>query len=627
MSDSTFDFGARPIAGGVRFCVPAPRARRVELMIESGARAGATIALSASSEGAWRAKVDGVRAGDRYRYRVDGRGPFPDPASRHQPDGVHGPSAVVDPDAFAWTDASWRGWPLEALVLYELHVGAFTRAGTFAAVTERLPALAELGITAIELMPLHDFPGARGWGYDPAALWAPPRCYGTPADLRALVDAAHRLGLAVHLDLVYNHLGPDGAYLPAFHPGWLRSGTPTPWGSTVDFEGPESALVRAFVLENAEHWVREYHVDGFRLDATRFVRDAGPRHVLSEIAARGRAAAAPRAFVCVAEDARNLTATTRAEQHGGLGMEAEWSFDAHHQAHRVLTGERDEYYVDHTDSVADLARTLERGWWLDGRVSTYHRGVIWGERPDGLELRRLIAYLQSHDEIGNRPLGERLHHLVDLATWRAANVLFLTLPHTPLLFMGQEWAASAPFRFFTDHHERIGRRVTAGRRAWFAKWTGFDTPESLDLLPDPQHPRTFEDSQLDWDERVREPHASVLRFTRALLALRREEPALAARANDSFAIEAVDDGALALVRHAPGAAPLAVLVRLRGAGPVSTGALLARVGVRAPGWALAFSTEDPRFATDPLASRLEVTPDGPLAHFLRPGAMVARGGG
>ena len=627
MSVARFDFGATPRADGTRFVVPAPRARRVELLLESGARAGSTLPLAPLGEGAWSTEVPGVGAGDRYRFALDGRGPHPDPASRHQPEGVHGPSAVVDPGAFAWTDAAWRGRGLADLVLYELHVGAFTRDGTFAAAAARLPELAELGVTAIELMPMHGFPGERGWGYDPAALWAPPDGYGTPDQLRALVDAAHALGLAVHLDLVYNHLGPDGAYLSAFHPGWLRRGTPTPWGSSVDLDGAESALTRAFVLENAEHWVREYHVDGFRLDATRFLLDSAPRHVLSEIAARGRAAAHPRAFVCVAEDARNLTATTRPEALGGLGMDAEWAFDAHHQAHRVLTGERDEYYLDHTDALADLAHTLARGWWLDGRVSTYHRGVRWGEPADGVELHRLVAYLQSHDEVGNRPLGERLHHLVDLATWRAATALFLTLPHTPMLFMGQEWAASTPFLFFTDHVDRVGRRVTAGRRGSFEKWAGFDAPGALELVPDPQHPRTFEDSRLDWDERGREPHASVLRFTQALLAQRRDEPALRERANASFAIEAVDDGALAVVRHAPHAAPVVVLVRLRDAGPVSAAPLLERIGVSAASWTLALSSEDPRFTTDALASSLESTPAGPVAHFLRPGAMVARGSG
>jgi maltooligosyltrehalose trehalohydrolase len=624
LSDVRFGFGATPTAAGTRFVVPAPRAHGLTLLLESGARAGERLPLAPAGDGSWRADVAGVRAGDRYRLLLDGRGPWPDPASRRQPDGVHGPSEVVDPAAFVWTDAAWQGRALDELVLYELHVGTFTGDGTFAAAAARLPALAALGVTAIELMPLHAFPGARGWGYDPAALWAPPDAYGTPDELRALVDTAHAHGLAVHLDLVYNHLGPDGAYLAAFHPGWLRRGVPTPWGTSVDFDGPESALVRAFVLENAEHWVREYHVDGFRLDATRFLLDAGPRHVLAELAARGRAAAAPRAFVCVAEDARNLVSVTLAEARGGLGQDGQWAFDAHHQLHRVLTGERDEYYVDHTDSVADLARTLARGWWLDGRPSAYHGGAMWGEPAEGLELRRMVTYLQSHDEVGNRPLGDRLHHLADLAAWRAASALFLTLPQTPMLFMGQEWACSSPFHFFTDHGERIGARVTRGRREWLGRWSGFEGAD-VEVLPDPQAARTFEDSRLDWDEREREPHASVLRFTRALLALRRDEPALRERGNDSFAIEAADAGALVVVRHAPGLAPLAVLVRLRDAGPVHAAPLLARLGLCAPAWSLELSSEDPRFTVDPLASSLESTPDGPVGHFLRPGAMVARG--
>jgi maltooligosyltrehalose trehalohydrolase len=628
-------FGARPVPGGARFCVPAPRARRVAVVIESGARAGERVALAplvvaldggeAPPAGAWAAALEGVSAGDRYRVALDDRAPRPDPASRFQPDGVHGPSEVVDPLAYRWRDAAWPGRPLEDLVLYELHVGTFTREGTFAAAAARLPELAGLGVTAIQLMPVHDFPGARNWGYDPAALWAPARCYGTPDDLRALVDAAHALGLAVHLDVVWNHLGPDGAYLAAFHPGWLRRGDRTPWGAAVDVDGPEGALVRAFLVENAVHWAREYHLDGFRLDATRFLADARTPHVLTEVAEAARAVAAPRPFVVVAEDARNLASTTRAAAGGGLGMDAEWAFDAHHQAHRVLTGERDEYYVDHTDSVADLARCLSRGWLLDGRPSRYHGGVTWGGPAEGVELRRLVAYLQSHDEVGNRPLGERLHHLVDLAAFRGASALFLLLPQTPMLFMGQEWAAGAPFLFFTDHRPTIGARVTEGRRRWMARWSGWDDPASHDLIPDPQARRTFEDSRLDWAEREREPHAATLRFHRALLALRHAEPALRARGNDTLALEAADAGSLALLRHAPGAPPLLALVRLREAGPVGAAALLARPGLHANGWSTALTSEDAAFAADPLPCGIEHRADGPVAHLLRPGAVVLRG--
>jgi maltooligosyltrehalose trehalohydrolase len=621
-----FGFGARPVPGGARFCVPAPDAARVEIVLECGARAGESVPLSPDGRGAWAGTIDGVRAGDRYRVRLDRRGPWPDPASRRQPEGVHGPSEVVDPEAFAWTDAAWPGRALEELVLYECHVGAFTREGTFAAAAGRLAALADLGITALQLMPVHAFPGARNWGYDPAALWAPPDAYGVPDDLRRLVDRAHALGLAVHLDLVYNHLGPDGAYLPAFHPRWLRRGARTPWGAAVDLDGPDAALTRAFLLENAEHWVREYNVDGFRLDATRFLWDRAPRHVLGEIAERARAAAAPRAFVVVAEDARNLVATTRAESEGGLGMDAEWAFDLHHQAHRVLTGERDGCYVDHTDSVADLARCLARGWMLAGQPSRFHGGVAWGEEPAGVELRRLVAYLQSHDEVGNRPLGERLHHLVDLAAFRAASALCLVLPQTPLLFMGQEWAAGTPFHFFTDHPGRLGRRAAEGRRRLFEGWAGFGTRESLDLLPDPQAPRTFEESRLDWNEPEREPHASMLRFTRALLALRRDEPALRARANPSLRIETLDEGALAVLRAAEGAAPVVALVRLRGAGPCAAGALLDRAGIAAPAWEAALTSEDAAFAHDPLPLRIERAPGGPVAYLQRPGAVVLRAG-
>jgi maltooligosyltrehalose trehalohydrolase len=607
--------GARCESGGVRFRVWAPQRTRVEVVLEPGNSAPAVHPLVRAADGTFTAVVAGATAGSHYRYRLDGEGPYPDPASRSQPDGVHGPSAVVDARQFEWSDAGWRGVPLEDLVLYELHVGTFTPSGTFAGALERLPYLRDLGVTAIELMPVADFPGARNWGYDGVALFAPARCYGRPDDLRRLVDAAHRLGLGVVLDVVYNHLGPDGNYLACFSPYYFSKRHQTPWGDAVNLDGAHSDMVRAFFIENALHWVHEYHIDGLRLDATHALLDESPRHFLAELSGRVRTSVGERTVLLIAEDHRNLAHMVRPESEGGWGFDAVWADDLHHQVRRALAGDHEGCYADYSGTMADVATTVQRGWFFTGQYSTHLRQPR-GTDPSGIAPQRFVICLQNHDQVGNRAFGERLHQQIDLAAYRAATVLWLFSPETPLLFMGQEWVATTPFLFFTDHTPGLGKLVTAGRRREFESFSAFADPAVRRRIPDPQAVATFERSRLNWAEAAAEPHASVLRLYQELLALRRTEPAFRRAGWNGFDAVAVTDSAATLRRVAPGSALIAV-VQLRGSGSV-------RLDERPRRLEQMLSTEDDRFASDPQPVRLEPFDDAMALHFSRPGAVILR---
>jgi len=519
--------------------------RQVELVLHPGLASSQRRSLTPIGNGLFAGTFADVSAGDLYAYLLDGEGPLPDPASRFQPQGVHGPSAVVDPRAFAWTDDGWRGVPLQQAVVYELHVGTFSETGTFTGVTERLPYLADLGVTVLELMPVADFPGSRNWGYDGVSLYAPSRAYGAPDDLRRLVDTAHRCGLAVVLDVVYNHFGPDGAYAPQFSPFYLSTRHHSPWGAAVNFDGEGSRQVREFFIENALHWLHEYHFDGLRLDATHALIDDSPRHFVAELAARVRASLSHRRVLLIAEDERNLATIVRPPEDGGSGLDAVWADDFHHQARRLAAGDCDGYYEDFTGTTADLATTIRDGWFYQGQFSV-HQGKRRGTDPSGVPPCRMVFCLQNHDQIGNRPFGRRLSHQIDSALFRALSALLLFIPETPLLFMGQEWAASTRFLFFTDHHVDLGPLVTAGRREEFSRFDAFADPVTRARIPDPQASSTFENSRLVWNERIRAPHAGILELYRALLRLRRTEPAL--QHSNEFDVTALDDASLAVLR-------------------------------------------------------------------------------
>jgi len=558
--------GAVPAAGGVRFRLWAPDARTAEVVLEP---AGLSHPMAPAGDGTFETLIPGLRAGARYRIRVDGGPSYPDPASRYQPEGPHGPSEVTDPAAFRWSDADWRPPRRRDLIFYELHIGTFSPEGTFEGARRRLPALRALGVTAVELMPVAEFPGRWNWGYDPAALFAPCRAYGTPDDLRALVDDAHALGLAVVLDVVYNHFGPDGAYAPAVAPVFHSTRHRTPWGPAIDLDGPRAAGVRRFLIENALHWLAEYHVDGLRLDATHALVDASPVHVLRELADAVRRLPGPRRFL-VAEDHRNLDTLVRPVSAGGYGLDAVWSDDYHHEMRRLLAGDRDGYFADFSGTTRDLATTIGRGWLFDGRPSAFFGGRR-GTDPTGIPLDRFVHFVQNHDQVGNRPRGERLTAQVGLDAYRAASALLLFAPALPLLFMGQEWAATTPFRYFTDHAEPLGAQVREGRRREFQRFEGFRGE-----VPDPQDPATFAASRLDWTEVDREPHAGVLRLYRDLLALR-------PRWRGAFHVSSPTDGGIVVRRGRQ-----TLLVALR------PGVILAPPrGAR-----VAWTTEDPRYAAD-----------------------------
>lgn len=599
----------------------APGRRQVEIVLESGPR-GRRVPLEPESDGYFGGVLTDARAGDRYRVSPDGEGPFPDPASRFQPDGVHGSSEIVDPRAYPWSDTLWETPAAHELVIYELHVGTFSPAGTFRGVQERLPYLVDLGITAIELMPVADFPGNHNWGYDGVSLFAPARCYGRPDELRALVDAAHSAGIAVLLDVVYNHLGPDGAYLAAVSKQVFTRRHRTPWGDAINFDGEGSAQMRDFFIENALHWLNEYRIDGLRLDATHAIADDSPRHFLAEFVERVRAGMS-RPVVLIAEDHRNLDTIVRPPAEGGWGFDAVWSDDFHHQTRVLLTGDRDGYFADFSGTTHDLATTIRHGWFYTGQFADFFDEER-GTDPRGLPPGAFTVCIQNHDQIGNRALGERLNSDVDAATWRAVSTLLVCVPEMPLLFMGQEWAASTPFRYFTDHNEELGRLVTEGRRREFARFDAFTSPTARERIPDPQAADTFEASRLRWDEATAGPHAASLHLYRALLALRRGELLLRQPDWRGFEAMAVDDDTVALGRSASGTA-LLVVVRLRGRGRVALRAGSSALVPTGVTWEMLLTTETAPFAVDPQPIDVALEMGERLSiGFERPGAVILR---
>lgn len=605
--------GAFPEADAARFRVWAPEAAAVELVLERPVGGTAVHAMTRDADGFHSVRVPGAGVGDRYRYRIDGAGPFPDPASRFQPEGVHGPSEVVDPSRFPRPPAGWSGIAPADAVIYELHVGTFSPEGTYEGVVRRLPHLAELGVTAIEIMPVADFPGRRNWGYDGVAPCAPARCYGRPEDLARLVDAAHRAGLAVLLDVVYNHLGPDGNHLGAFSPFYFSDRHSTPWGACVNLDGEHSGPVREYFLAKAVQWIADYGFDGLRLDATHALIDDGPRHFLAELSDRVRAAAPGRRVLLIAEDHRNDVKLCRPTAEGGYGLDGVWADDLHHQVRRLLAGDSEGYYADFTGTTADLAGTLSQGWFYCGQRSE-SAGHDRGTDPAPLDYPAFCVCIQNHDQIGNRAMGERLNHQIDPAAWRAASALLLFAPETPLLFQGQEWAAGTPFRFFTDHKPELGRLVTEGRRREFKHFSAFADPEARERIPDPQAEATFASSRLDWAEPMREPHSGCLRLYQALLRLRRTEPALRSGRRGDFQAVAADADTVILLRRNGDAPPVAAVIRLRGAG--KTGRITAGT------WRTLLTTEDAAFAPDPAPPTVDAA--GGAVRFARPGAVLLR---
>jgi maltooligosyltrehalose trehalohydrolase len=511
---------------GVHFRVWAPARRRVRVVVEDGGRAE-PFDLEAEEDGYFSGHVRAARDGSLYRYRLDDDPKlYPDPASRHQPEGPHGPSRVIDPDAYRWSDASFPGIRIEGQIAYELHVGTFTREGTWAAAARELPELAAAGITLIEMMPVADFPGRFGWGYDGVNLFAPTRLYGAPDDLRRFVDEAHRAGIGVILDVVYNHLGPDGNYLAQFSPHYFTKKYETDWGDAINFDGERAGPVREYFLANAGHWIDEYHFDGLRLDATQCIFDASKESILTAIGRRVREAARGRPTVVVAENEPQHTELVRPAERGGNGLDALWNDDFHHSAMVALTGRAEAYYTDYRGTPQELVSAVKWGYLFQGQR------YVWQKQrrgQPGLDVHpaRFFVYTQNHDQVANAASGLRAHALASPGRHRAMTALLLLAPGTPMLFQGQEFAASAPFLFFADHGPELAALVKKGRGEFLAQFPSIAGDEVQRRLPDPADPATFERCKLDLGERDRRPEAYALH--KDLIALRRRDPVFSAQ--------------------------------------------------------------------------------------------------
>jgi malto-oligosyltrehalose trehalohydrolase len=504
-------FGAEMTPAGARFRLWAPAARRFDLAL------GWRLLPMQPREDGWFERLEpSAAAGAHYRYRIDGESLVPDPASRFQPKDVEGPSEVVDPSAFAWEDGAWHGRPWAEAVIYELHVGAFSAQGNYAGVRQRLPQLRELGVTAIELMPLADFSGKRNWGYDGVLPYAPDSAYGRPEQLKQLVQAAHAEGLMVFLDVVYNHFGPKGNYLRRYAPQFFTDRVKTPWGEAIDFSERQ---VREFFVHNALYWLSEYHLDGLRLDAVHAIADRSATHILDEIAERVResSGAERRVHLVLENDANQARLLARPR------YDAQWNDDAHHACHVLATGESDGYYADYADAPAQhLARCLAEGFAYQGARSPF-RGQPRGEPSAALPPTAFIAFLQNHDQVGNRAHGERLASLAEEKALKTLMAIILLAPSPPMLFMGEEWGCRQPFLFFCDFPAELGRAVREGRRSEFARFAAFRAPEERERIPDPLALATFTKSRLRWRDREGRSGAAWLALYRELLRLRREE--------------------------------------------------------------------------------------------------------
>ena len=498
--------------GTICFRLWAPEVDRVRLEISEHAHLRQ---MTATGDGWHELITDQAMIGSRYRFVLPDGLRVPDPASRFQPEDVHGPSEVIDPSRWVWDDAHWRGRPWHESVVYELHVGAFTPEGTFSGAIAKLDHLVDLGVTAIELMPVGDFPGRWNWGYDSVLPYAPDSSYGRPEDLKALVEAAHARGLMILLDVVYNHFGPDGNYLPVYAPQFFTARHRTPWGAAINFDGPCSGAVREFVIQNAIYWISQFHLDGLRLDAVHAILDDSPKHILQELAERVRSCVPHRQVHLVLENEEN-------EPRWLEGLyTAQWNDDVHHVLHTAATGESQAYYEEYRGDTGKMGRALAEGFVFQGEMMRY-RGRPRGGASRHLPPSAFVAFLQNHDQVGNRAFGDRLGPGVAPEVLRATAACYLLLPEIPMLFMGEEWNASQPFPFFCDFPAHLADAVRQGRRDEFARFPEFHDPEKRALIPDPQQEETFRSAKLRWEELTDSTHHSWLDWYRRILAARRQ---------------------------------------------------------------------------------------------------------
>ena len=508
--------GAEVVPGeGVHFRVWAQRSKSVSVEFE-----GRVEELEREGKGYFAGLVKKARSGMLYKYKLD-TGSFPDPASRFQPEGPHGRSQIVDPTNFRWTDADWPGVRQEGQVIYEMHIGTFTKEGTYRAAMEHLPELAEFGITTLEVMPLADFPGQFGWGYDGVALFAPTRLYGSPDDLRAFVNYAHSLGLAVILDVVYNHLGPDGNYLKEFSTDYFSDRYANEWGQALNFDGKNRRPVREFFISNAGYWVDEFHIDGLRLDATQQIFDASPTYIVTEIGKRVREAAKGRATYIVAENECQYSRFGTPIQENGYGLDGMWNDDFHHTARVALTGHNEAYYSDYKGTPQEFISAAKYGFLYQGQWFSWQKKQR-GSPAFALEPHQFVTFLENHDQVANSLRGLRPHLLAGPGRLKALTTLWLLMPGTPMFFQGQEFAASAPFLYFADHNPELARLVAKGRKEFLTQFKTIACPETDSFIREPGSEETFLACKLDWSERER--HLTIYNFHKELLRLRREDP-------------------------------------------------------------------------------------------------------
>ncbi|MGE5443159.1 MAG: malto-oligosyltrehalose trehalohydrolase [Ignavibacteriales bacterium] len=520
--------GAEVLSDGVRFRVWAPKRKSVDVVIEN--RNEAIIPLHSDGNGYFSVVVSNLEAGSLYKYRLDEDEKYPDPCSRFQPEGPHGPSMVIDPWAYRWSDSNWRGVDISGQVIYELHIGTFTREGTFDAAARELDELKHLGITLVEVMPVAEFPGRWNWGYDGVDIYAPAHVYGDAEAMKRFINAAHRCGIGVILDVVYNHLGPDGNYLKEYSNNYFTNRYETDWGEPLNFDGPESKEVREFFISNACYWIAEFHMDGLRLDATQDIYDSGPFHILAEISQRTREVAGNRKIVLIGEnEPQNITCLAPVEK-GGYGLDALWDDDFHHSAMVALTGRREAYYTDYRGEPQEFISSIKRGFLYQGQR------YKWQEKPRGTPVTwergsAFVFYTQNHDQVANSLYGERIHTLTSPSRYRAITALMLLAPETPMLFMGQEFGASSPFLFFADHcDEVLAGSIHKGRKEFLEQFPSYGSPNAQGRIPDPCALSTFERSKLNLSER--ESHTGIYLFHKDLLRLRREDSVISAQRRD-----------------------------------------------------------------------------------------------
>jgi maltooligosyltrehalose trehalohydrolase len=599
MQKRRLSLGAELVEGGAHFRVFAPKRGQVAVVFDGKDR---TVALERDAEGFFAGFVPEVHAGARYKLKLDGERAFPDPVSRFQPDGPHGWSEIIDPSRFRWTDADWKGCKLQGQVVYELHIGTFTKEGTYAAAAEQLGELKRLGITLIEMMPVAEFPGRFGWGYDGVNLFAPTRLYGTPDDFRRFVDEAHGLGLGVVLDVVYNPFGPSGNYTAEFSDHYVHRERANEWGDALDFETETGA--RELFAANGAYWVDEFHFDGLRLDATQCIQDASEEHVVAEIVRRARAAAGKRSILVFAENERQEARFARPPERGGYGVDSMWNDDFHHSARVAATGRAEAYYSSTRGTAQELISALKWGYLFQGQY------YPWQKNPRGhvaLDLAgpALTLFLQNHDQVSNTIEGRRIHQLTSPGVHRALTALYLLAPATPLIFMGQEFAASSPFLFFADHEPDLAKLVEKGRREFIRQFPSANHPAVLERMAAPHDEVTFERCKLDFRER--ETHAETYALFTDLLRLRREDPAFSDQDRDTLYGTVVDDTAF-VVRFATGTGHdrlLAVSLRTSFDAGVLADPLVAPLEGKS--WRVVFTTDEPKYGG---LGRAPVTGDG-----------------